>query len=392
MRIVIVGGGFAGVKSALELSKNPDLSVTLISDKDHFLYYPSLYATATGGTHLESVVPLTKIFRNHSVKLVIDTIERFDPTRKVVASKRHDYQYDTLVLALGVVTSYFGIPGLPEYSYGIKSRAEVDEFKAHLHDELVKDHHMDKHYVVVGAGPTGVELSAALTTYLDRIATNHTIRHGKISIQLVEAAPRVLPRMSERASAKVERHLKQLGVKVMTNKKVEAQDDDSIEISGRDYETQTVVWTSGVSNHPFFKQYDHFFQFAPNGKVIVDEYLKAGDNVFVIGDNAATAFSGLAQTALHDALFVSRTINALYRGVSPKPYHAVKPPVVVPVGHNWAILEWHGIVVTGRIASWIRRAADLIGYHDILPIGQALGVWRAEKVREETCDICSGKA
>jgi NADH dehydrogenase FAD-containing subunit len=113
-------------------------------------------------------------------------------------------------------------------------------------------------------------------------------------------------------------------------------------------------------------------------------------NTYVIGDNAATPFTGLAQTALHDALFVSRDIIARYQGLARTAYTASKPPVVVPVGEHWAIFEWYRIILTGRIASAIRRAADLVGYHDVLPVGLALGSWRAENIIEETCDVCLG--
>lgn len=391
MHIVIVGAGFAGVKTALELQKNKAFKITLISDKDHFVYYPALYSMATGASHQQAIVKLDKIFRNTNVTVVQDTITQYDPKRHIVAGKK-SYHYDKVVIALGVVTSYFGIPGLDKYSFSIKSDAEVKRFKQHLHDELTQDKHLDKHYVIVGAGATGVELSAALTSYLDNIADYHKVRHSKISIKLVEAAPRVLPRMSEGASIAVKNRLKSLGVQVLTNEKVEAQDDDSIIISGKDVPTKTVVWTSGVSNHPFFAQHSSLFRLSPNGRVIVDSYMMSDHSTYVIGDNAFTPFSGLAQTALHDALFTARDIIAVHNETTRRLYKPVKPPVVIPVGHNWAILEWKNIVLTGWIASLIRRAADFIGYRDILPLGQALGVWRTEWVREETCEVCAKNA
>jgi NADH dehydrogenase len=196
--------------------------------------------------------------------------------------------------------------------------------------------------------------------------------------------------MSEAASAAVHKRLETLGVDVELNKKVESQDDDSIIISGKDVETETVVWTSGVTNHPFFK--DHGFPLAPNGRVVVDTSLQAYPHVFVIGDNAATPFTGLAQTALHDALFTAKYLKAKKAHRSLPLYKDVKPPVVIPVGTNWAVLEWGSLRLTGWMASLIRSAADFIGYHDILPIGQALGVWHAQRVHEETCDICLAAA
>jgi NADH dehydrogenase len=387
MKVVIVGGGFAGVKTALELAEDPAFDVTLISERDHFLYYPALYATATGESHLESVVPLSKIFHGRRVKVVQASMQGLDIHRKIVATDTGDIHYDQVVLALGVVTSYFGLNGLDTYSYTIKTYEELQRFKHHLHQELIDDKHLDKNYIIVGAGPTGVELSAALVGYLTHIGRAHKVRRTKLRIRLIEAAPRVLPRMSEKASAQVTARLQQLGVDVEVNKKVESQDDDSIFISGKDVPTETVVWTSGVTNHPFFKE--HGFPLAPNGRVVVNGSMQAYPGVFVIGDNAATEFTGLAQTALHDALFVGRYLKAVAHHKVKPVYRSKKPPVVIPVGPNWAVLEWGPLRITGWVASLIRSAADFTGYHDILPLGQALGVWHAHRIKEETCEVCS---
>ena len=385
MKVVIVGGGFAGVKTALELVDDKAFDITLISERDHFLYYPALYGTATGESNLESVVPLEKIFRGKKIKLVQASMKGLDIHRKLVATDKGDFSYDNVVLALGVITSYFGLDGLDKYSYTIKTYDELQRFKHHLHQELIDDKHLDKNYVVVGAGPTGVELSAALVGYLTEISRAHKVRRTKLRIRLVEAAPRVLPRMSEKASQQVLDRLTSLGVDVELNKKVESQDDDSIIISGKDVPTETVVWTSGVTNHPFFKEQG--FPLAQNGRVVVDGSMQAYPGVFVIGDNAATPFTGLAQTALHDALFVGRYLKAIAHHKTKPVYRAKKPPVVIPAGKNWAVLEWGPLRLTGWLASLIRSAADFIGYHDVLPIGQALGVWRAQLVREESCPV-----
>lgn len=387
MQIVIVGGGFGGVKTALELGKDNSISVTLISDKDYFVYYPALYSTATGGSYLESIVSLDKIFKGTRVKVVKDTITQYDPMRHIVAGAKL-YHYDKVVFALGVVTSYFGISGLSKFSYSIKNYSDVMKFKAHLHDELTADRHMDKHYIIAGAGPTGVELSAALTSHLNRIAAAHHIKHSRISIKLVEASHRVLPKMSKKASKSVTKRLKIVGVQVMTNKKVEAQDDDSIIISGQEVPTKTVVWTSGVSNSPFFAAHSGHFIIAENGRVEVDNHLMVATSTYVIGDNANTPFTGLAQTALHDALYISSDIKNTFHKRVRKIYKVIKPPVVVPVGERWAVFEWHGIVIIGWPAAIIRRASDFIGYNDILPIGQTLGIWRANRTTKDDCPIC----
>lgn len=388
IKVVIIGGGFGGIKATIELSKHKNVDVTLISDKDHFIYYPSLYAVATGGSRRQSFVPLSTILRGERVKVIIDTVEGYDPIRRIIRGANSEYSYDKAIFALGVVTSYFGIRGLEKYSFGIKSANEVERFRKHIHDEMVSDRKIDKQYVVVGAGPTGVELSASLASHIAHIASAHKIRHNTIRIKLVEAAPRVLPRMSEDASRLVQKRLEELGVKVMTGEKVEWQDDDEVFVSGRSISTHTVVWTSGVSNNPFFERHDHIFNLAPNKKVVVDEHMMINPNTYVIGDNAMTPYSGLAQTALHDAIYVSKDIlRACHKYVRPV-YKAVRPPVVIPVGKNWAVFEWHFFLIVDYMAHLIRRAADFVGYNDLLPLGLAFSTWQSVEEHDYNCSIC----
>lgn len=379
MQIVVVGGGFGGVKAALELSKNKKTQVTLITDKPDFQYYPALYSTATGGSHLQSWVPLGEIFADHdNVTIIIDTVTTLDKTSKTIqTASGATHQYHTLVLALGSVTTYFGIEGLDQYAYGIKSHDEIKRLQQHLLHDFSQPNGADSHFVIIGAGPTGVELASSLGAYLKRLKKKFSQPESRVSINVIEAAPRVLPRMSEKASAKVEARLKKLGVRVELNKKVEAQTADSLIVSGQPIKSQTVIWTSGVANNPFFKANEAQFTLAPNGRVIVDKHMRVDKHVYVIGDNALTPYGGLAQTALHDGVYVANQIL----GKSNKQYKAKQPPVVVPVGENWAIFEYKWIRLGGWMGALIRQAADFIGYHDILPLGQALGVWRAQKVK-----------
>lgn len=384
MNIVVVGGGFGGVKAALELSKDSRNKVTLISDRPDFQYYPALYSTATGYSHLQSWVPLGEIFADSDVTIYIDKIISIDHEARLLTAESGElYDYDTCILALGSVTTYFGIEGLDVYSYGIKSHGEIQELKQHLYDEVAVKRAVEKHYVIIGAGPTGVELAASMGTYLKRLQKKYHLKQKKVYVDLIEASPRVLPKMSEKASEIVHRRLKSLGVKVMTGKRVERETADTLMVSGKPIKSQTVIWTSGVANNPFFAQNPGTFALAKNGRVAVDQYMKANTNVYVIGDSAATPFSGLAQTALHDALFVARNISRSHSKRNPKKYKMSMPPIVVPVGKNWALFSYRGLLISGWLGSLIRTAADFVGYSHILRFGQALGVWRAESIIED---------
>lgn len=386
MNVTIVGGGFGGVKAALELAKHKENRITLITNKPDFQYYPALYGAATGRSHLESWVPLAKVFAyTPNVTVIIDTIMEIKPdVNQLISQKGAIYTYERCILALGTVTTYFGIEGLDEFAFGIKSADEIDRLKRHIYHGLTQGENIDKQYVIIGAGPTGVELAAAFGSYLKRVCRKLGIKNSNVHIDLIEAAPRVLPRMSEKASALVKKRLTRLGVTVHTGKKVESADENSITVDGERVATHTVIWTSGVANHPFYTRNSDHFTLAPNGRVEVDEYMSPGfDNVYVIGDNAATPYTGLAQTALHDAIFVADVIMKRAKDETPSQYKAVMPPVVVPVGARWAIVEWKNIRIAGMLGALVRRAADFIGYSDVLPIGTALGVWRAGREKND---------
>ncbi|MDB5176837.1 MAG: hypothetical protein JWN75_505 [Candidatus Saccharibacteria bacterium] len=385
MKITIVGGGFGGVKTALELAKHSHNHVTLISDKPDFQYFPALYGTATGKSHLQAWVSLGTIFAGKlNVDVIIDSIATVDPAAKTLTGGTgNTYHYEHLVLALGAVTTYFGIEGLDQYTYGIKSESEIAKLKHHLYQEMAEERMLDKQYVIIGGGPTGVELASALGSYIESLSKHYKLRHRKIGVTLIEGSPRLLPRMSEQTSKHVYNRLRKIGVKIQLNKKVESANDDGLIVSGNPLKSNTVIWTSGVANHPFYDANAEHFEFSKNHKIVVNDYMRTKDGIYVIGDNAFTPFSGLAQTALHDALFISTNFKRRQQNKVLKKYTVVSPPVVVPVGESWAVFEWHKLRMHGWPAALLRQAADLIGYHDVLPIGHALGAWRAQRVIED---------
>jgi NADH dehydrogenase len=389
-KIVIIGGGFGGVRLAHQLSRNSRIAITLISNQPHFSYYPQLYHAATGGSRSESALQLSDLFAGSGVDVVVDEFVDLDQKQhRVTTAGKRSFQYDYLVLALGNVTNYFGIKGLEQFSYGIKTITGAEDFKKHLHRELVELKHPEANYVVVGAGPTGVELSAALDGYLKRITKLHGMKTPSYHIDLVEAAPRVLPHSAEAVSKKVERRLKALGIDVMTGATVEGESAEALKLKDQTLESKTVVWTAGVSNHPFFKTREDIFKLSDHGKVTVSDHLQAFDRIYVIGDNADTEFSGLAQTAIADANFVAKDIIRRIKHVNRPIYQPQRPISVIPVGPRWASVEYGPIHLYGIVGWLLRRAADLIAYHDIEQWPKAVSVWLKEMSRDDGCAICS---
>lgn len=380
MGIVIVGGGFAGVKAALELSKRKFKKITLISDESYFLHHATLYSTATGRNLAESVVPLEVIFANHpNVTVVQDKIMAIDKQRRAVVGRKGEYVYSNLIIGIGAVTNFFGIPGMKQKAFGIKTLDEVKEFQNRIGDDAVSKK-LDKEYFIIGGGATGVELAAALREYIDSLIKVHRIKNARTKVTLVEAAPRILPRMSKTASNKVTKKLKDLGVKVMINKKVEALTDGHIEIDGKKYPTDTVVWTSGVANNPFFKRHKDIFELNQAGKVIVDEYLQGATNIYVLGDNNDVKHSGMAWPALKQATFVAKHLARKRDKRRLLGFKSYSVPSGIPVGEKWGYVEWHGVYAAGWTGHKFRRLMELYGYCQLVPYKAALPLWRAHNL------------
>lgn len=385
MEVTIIGSGFAGVKAALELSKEKDFSIHVITDKPDFQYYPSLYSSATGYSHLESWVSLGEIYAGReNIHVTIDPVVGIDAAhKKIIGVSGEVYGYKELIVAVGTVTTYFGIPGLDQYSYGIKSAEEIRRLKERIFEDLAGDHKLDRNYVVIGGGPTGVELAAALGTYLKQLCRYYHIRKDKVNVRIIEASDRLLPRSHPVVSKRVQKRLEQLGVEVQVSTRVEQATAESVIAGGRPIASHTVIWTSGVMNNPLFAAHKDLFELSRNGRVVVDSHLQAAPHIYVLGDNADTPYSGLAQTALHDAKFVAGNLRRKHAKKPLKTYKSVRPASSIPVGDGWAAFEFGPIRLYGKLGSVIRRAADFIGYSELLPIGQALRPWYASKVKEQ---------
>lgn len=386
-KILILGGGFGGVKTALELSRSSELELTLISDRDYFRYYPTLYHTATGGDLRSSVIPLSEIFKDSGVRLVLDEARGIEREKKVVVGKKKNYSYDDLIISLGVVTNFFNIKGLEEFAFGIKTEQEAARLRAHLHELLLDTGKPDLNYVIIGGGPTGVELAGALPGYLNHVIESHGIKKRSLHIDLVEAAPRLMPRMSRRYSQAIAKRLHQLGIRLYLGQTVQAETADKLMVSGHSIESHTVVWTAGVTNHPFFSK--NSFSLNEHGKVVVDSYLRAAPDIFVIGDNADTPYSGMAQTALYDACFVANNLRRTVKGKSMRTYTPKRPVNITPAGPRWAAVSWGRVELFGIFGWLLRSAADFMGYKDYEPWWRAGKHVMAELEEKDDCPKCA---
>ncbi len=390
--IVVVGGGFGGVKAALELAKEPNLfEVTLIADRPDFWYFPTLYHTATGGTRAQSSIPLKELFKGKGVKIVIGKVVTLDREAKtLVFEDKSTAPYDRLVLALGVVTNYFGIPGLQEFSYGIKSIAEAEELKQHLHKQIVDEGKPDLNYVIVGGGPTGIELAGALGKYLQFVMKHHGLERRPVHIDLVEGNKHLMPRMPKSVGRAIARRLRRLGVKLYLGKAVQGETADELTVGGKSIRSHTVIWTAGQANNPFFNA--NGFTISPRKKVVVDEFLRAEKDVFVIGDNAETEYSGMAQTAIYDSEFVAHNMVKDAEEEPKLAYRPKKPVYVLPAGPRWAAVEWGNVHLYGWLGWFLREAGDFVAFTDIEPLPEAAAQWAHALQDQHLCSVCGATA
>lgn len=386
-RIVIVGGGFAGVRAAMKLANRREFTVKLISQRSYFEYHAALYRSATGRSPLEVAIPLADFFGGaRNVEVVIDRITRIDPKARVIQSEEFRYQYDSLILAVGGVTQYFHIDGLAEYSYGVKTIQEALELKRHLHEDLTG--HQPHHYVVIGAGATGVELAAEMTAYLSHVRRRHGLRGAGFTVDLIEASERILPQLPARFSDPIAKRLKKLGVKIHLNMAVKGETLDALQLPHGEVKTHTVVWTAGQANNPLFAAHPEIFRLGRKGLVETDKHLKAHDDIYVVGDSAQTTYAGMAQTALHDANLVAENLIRQVKGQRSLAYHPERPIYAIPVGPRWSGVLWGRVRIYGYAGWVLRRLADLRLYLKFLTSGKAFTAWRYGMILEETCPLC----
>lgn len=398
-RILIIGGGFGGISAALRLAEKnlPNVKITLVSDKPHFEYHPALYRVVTGKSPLEVCIPQNEIFDKFDIEVVEDKIVKVELSKKKLSGvSGSKYPFDYLILAMGSETAYFDIPGLKEFSFGFKSITEALRLKAHLHQVFSACENAPKeekvclvHIVIVGAGASGTELAGELAQYAKVLARNHNIDPSLITIDLVEAAARILPLLPEDVSEKVDRRLRHLGVNIFTNRTVLAEEVEKIHLQDMEMKTETVIWTAGVRLNNLYKEISGL-EFDPKGRVIVNEYLqtKGYREVFIIGDAASTVYSGYAQTAIADGKIVAENISRLTKGQLLTKNTPKKPVTAIPAGVGWAAVTIGKIKIYGTLGWILRRAADLRFFLSILPFEKATLAFQSGKTLCETCSIC----
>ena len=399
--ILIIGGVFGGVACALALARHNHIpaKITLVSDKPHLEYTPALYRVVAGRSPLEVCIPLSEIFSGQNVVCITDTIKNIDLLgKKAIGSSGNFYQFDYVVIALGSQTTYFNLPGLDTFSFGFKSITEALRLNTHIH-KLFANYKASQpnadtkmHFVIVGAGASGIELSGELAGYTKKLAKKHKIPSTIITIDLIEAAAHILPSFPEIFTSKIEKRLRKLRVNIFTNRQLEKEEVEKVYLKGMTVKTDTVIWTAGIEPNALYSKILGL-SFDKKGKILTDEYLRAGnsDSVFIVGDGASTRYSGMAQTAIYEGKLTARNI---VNGLNAKPlsiYKPKQPYYSFPIGPFWAATLIGPIAIYGRIGWLLRKMADLRYFFSILSVKKAIIVFRSGKSLCNNCKICSEK-
>ncbi len=376
IKVVIVGGGFGGVKTAMELSNKRGFEITLISNTTNFEYHGALYRAATGNSPMEVVIPLREIFaRSKNVTVVLDQISRINPKAHAVQSEDgHIYKYDNLILALGSDINYFGLEGMESKTFCMNT---INHTIA-LRHQLITQFKTGKQttVAVIGGGPSGVELAGELGNFARKVMRKYDKPIVRPKVILIEGADRLLPNFDPILSARVYKRLQSMDVELKLSTKVNSCEVGKVCLNTGDIDADIIVWTAGT-RLPAFYEKNNFFELE-RGRVKVDEYLRLQKypEIHVIGDNAMTKYSGMAQTALYDAKYVAHNIQANQVGKQPKPYRPHKPIYVVPVGHAWAVVNSEKHKLSGYRGWLSRRRADLAILRHFEPYKKALKQWR----------------
>ena len=376
-RVVIVGGGFAGLGTAQALRKD-DVQVALIDRRNFHLFQPLLYQVATGALSPANIAaPLRAVLKKHSNCLVLlADVTGFDVAGKCVLLGDERVAYDTLVVAAGAGNNYFGKPEWERHAPGLKSIEEATEIRRRilsafeaaerLGDKSPRDAFLT--FVVVGGGATGVEMAGAISE-LARHSMRHdfrTLDPGAARIVLVEGHDRILPPFPEVLSRKAETALKRMGIEVWTAAKVKDIQADHVlvERGGTVHriETKTVVWGAGVKASPLGQLIGDATgaTIDRGGRVEVGPDLTVAGHpeIFVIGDLAAVTSGGkpvpgVAPAAMQEGKYVAAAIRQRLAGrTATDPFHYWDKGSMATIGRNAAVAHAGWINLSGRLA-WL---------------------------------------
>lgn len=387
-KILIVGGGFGGLFTALDLSGIGE--VTLINDQDHFLFKPMLYEYLSGEVEAWHIAPDCKELLNDQAKFIRDAVTNIDLASQTISLETHKQtlSYDILVFAPGAVTNYAGVPGAEQFALPFRTLNDANRLRRRMTESLdrVQPDAAPQvtrgalTFAVVGGGASGVELSTKMADLL-RDAVKRRALRGEPRIVIVEMADRLVPGMGEEIRKFVEDALEKSRVEVYTGTRVVNVTQDSITLEHHEQRTElstaAVVWVAGVRPNPLLHSMN--VDTDRRGLILVERtlQLRSHPNVFALGDVAfypdvVSTLAGTAQLALQESRLCAQNIRAFIEGRELKSKHFVELGEAVSLGTEHAAVLTAGKVIGGPLARRARFAmytARLPTWHHRLRVG-----------------------
>lgn len=397
--IVIAGGGFGGISSALHLNRafkrNPNLSnkyqIILVNNHHSHLYTPALYEIAAipQGEHAlkyvksSITIPLADIFYKTSVEWRERTITRVNREAKTLAFDNDELlPYDYLTLALGAETNYFSIPGAEQYSFPLKTFADAIKLRDRI-QFLIEDETTNFQIVIAGGGATGVEVAAEFENFICALRDIYRpSKECRIGVMIIEAGPEILGGFHSTIVRKARSRLERIGVEVRTGVPVrEVQKETIVLADGASIAYSILIWAGGVKASRVLETLG--LPLTKKGSLPVNEYLAADDRVFAIGDNSAFTSPWTGEVlpwnvpiAEDEARIVAKNLIAEIMGNKKVPFTPWKQyPFILALGRKYAIADFVYFRLSGRLAWAAKLLVELRYLAFILPFAEALSTW-----------------
>jgi NADH dehydrogenase len=368
-RVAIIGAGFGGLTAARTLSRYP-VQITLIDRQNFHTFQPLLYQVATAGLSPgEIAAPIRWIMRrHHNVEVLMSEVQGFDLARRVVKMEDGEVGYDYLIVAAGASHAYFGHDDWEPFAPGLKTIEDALEIRRRvlLAFELAErqadteKEQVQLNFVVVGGGPTGVELAGTLAEISRQVLANEfrSIDPKKTRIVLLEGGPRILPAYPADLSRSAEEQLRQLGVEVQTSAMVTLVEPGAVHVGETRLPAAVILWAAGVAASPLGKMLGVPVDRA--GRVLVnpDLSLPGNPNVFVIGDLAALKdedghwLPGVSPVAIQQGATTARNIGRELQGEPRKNFHYWNKGSLATIGRAAAVADFGRIHISGFLA-WL---------------------------------------
>ncbi|CAL1520233.1 NAD(P)/FAD-dependent oxidoreductase [Chitinophaga sp. MM2321] len=371
-RVVIVGGGFGGINLAKHL-KNAPVQVVLLDRNNYHLFQPLLYQVSTAGLEPDSIAfPLRGIFRKQkNIVFRMAEVTGIRTTENILETGIGEIPYDYLIFATGSNTNFFGNKNIEEHAIGMKSLIEAVQIRNYVIKQfeeslLLRDPEEIKpklNFVMVGGGPTGVELAGAFAELRKYIMPKDypALPQSLMNVYLIEAGPRLLASFSEKTSQKTQASLQELGVHVMCNTGVKEYDGHTVTLStGEVIHSQSLLWSAGVKGVPVNGLPPDIL--LPNGRILVNDFnlVQGYSNVYAIGDIAQMTndqrfpkgYPMVAQVAIQQGKNLAQNIRLLLENKPLRGFVYKDLGSMATIGRNRAVAEFANIHLSGYFA-WI---------------------------------------